>query len=152
MEPMSCLFIALSVVVADCRVSPASWFLLACATRASYDEQELQSRLDEFNQRGETIDLEKIELSLPFTERIIYPIARKLGEFAVRFTPQNALQSIARKLELAGNPGKLDPTMFLSLQFIVALLFGGLLILVFLAWQIDISRWASGCCSSSAVL
>lgn len=97
----------------------------------SYDERELQSRLDEFNQRGETIDLEKIEMSLPFTERIIFPVARKLGEVAVKFTPQNALQSVAKKLELAGNPGKLDPTLFLSLQFVVALLFGGLLILVF---------------------
>ncbi len=97
----------------------------------SYDERELQARLDEFNQRGEVIDLEKIELSLPFTERVIYPVARKLGEVAIRFTPQNALQSIAKKLELAGSPGKLEPTMFLSLQIIVALLFGGLLLLVF---------------------
>src|SRR6266508_2294333 len=72
----------------------------------SFDDRELQSRLDEFNQRGEQVDLEKIELSLPFTERIIYPIARKLGEFAIKFTPQNALQSTAKKIELAGNPGK----------------------------------------------
>jgi len=97
----------------------------------SYDDHELQARLDDFNQRGETVDLEKIELSLPFTERVIYPMARKLGEFAIRFTPQNALQSIARNLELAGNPGRMDPTMFLALQFIAALVFGGLLILAF---------------------
>jgi len=97
----------------------------------SYDDRELQARLDEFNQRGETVDLEKIELSLPFTERVIYPVARKLGEVAVRFTPQNVLQSTARKLELAGNPGRLDPTMFLALQFISAFLFGGILILAF---------------------
>ncbi len=97
----------------------------------SYDERELQTRLDEFNQRGEVVDLEKIELSLPFTERIVYPVARKLGEVAIRFTPQNALQSIARKLELAGSPGRLEPTMFLALQIVAALLFGGLLLLVF---------------------
>ncbi len=97
----------------------------------SYDERELQDRLDEFNQRGESVDLEKIELSLPFTERVIYPMARKLGEIAIHFTPQNALQSIARKLELAGNPGKMDPTMFLSMQFIGAMLFGGVLLLAF---------------------
>lgn len=97
----------------------------------SYDERELQSRLDEFNQRGETIDLEKIELSLPFTERVIFPVARKLGEIAVRFTPQNALQSTNKKLELAGNPGKMDATLFLSLQFIVGAVFGGVLILAF---------------------
>lgn len=96
-----------------------------------YDDRELLSRLEEYNQRGEQIDLEKIELSLPFTERIIFPIARKLGELAIRFTPQNALQSVARKLELAGTSAKLDPTLFLSLQFIVGGLFGGLLLLVF---------------------
>jgi tight adherence protein C len=97
----------------------------------SYDDMELQTRLDEFNQRGESVDLEKIELSLPFTERIIFPIARRVGEVAVRFTPQNALHSTARKLELAGNVGKLDPTMFFAMQFIVALVFGGLMLLVF---------------------
>jgi len=98
----------------------------------SYDERELQARLDDFNQRGEAIDLEKIELSLPFTERVVYPVARKLGEVAIRFTPQNALQGIAKKLELAGNPARLDPTMFLSLQFIAALLFAGVLVLAFM--------------------
>ena len=97
----------------------------------SYDDRELQARLDEFNQRGEAIDLEKIELSLPFAERVIYPMARKLGEIAIRFTPQNALQSVAKKLELAGNPGKMDPTVFLAVQFIGAMLFGGILILAF---------------------
>ncbi len=104
----------------------------------TYDEQELQSRLDDFNQRGETIDLEKIELSLPFTERVIFPFARRLGELAIRFTPQNALQSISKKLDLAGNPGKLDPTTFLALQFIAAVFFGGLLILAFTFGQANI--------------
>ncbi|MBE0699899.1 MAG: type II secretion system F family protein [Anaerolineaceae bacterium] len=124
-------FIAIGAVVVAILVVGGILVYIGLRNPRSYDEQELQSRLDEFNQRGETIDLEKIELSLPFTERIIYPVARKLGELAVRFTPQNALQSTARKLELAGNPGRLDPTMFLSLQFIVALFFGGILILVF---------------------
>ncbi len=124
-------FIIIAIVVAVIVVIGGILVFIGLRNPRSYDEQELQSRLDEFNQRGEAIDLEKIELSLPFSERIIYPVARKLGEIAVRFTPQNALQSTARKLELAGNPGKLDPTMFLSLQFIVALFIGGILILVF---------------------
>lgn len=97
----------------------------------SYNDRELQTRLDDFNQRGETVDLEKIELSLPFSERVIFPTARRLGELAVRFTPQNALQDLSRKLELAGNPGRIDPTTFLALQFIVAFIFGGILILAF---------------------
>ena len=84
------------------------------------DDRALLERLEEFNQRGEQVDLEKIELSLPFQERIIFPMARKLGDIAVKFTPQNAMRSISRNLELAGNPARLDPTIFLALQFIIS--------------------------------
>ncbi|MDR3576360.1 MAG: type II secretion system F family protein [Anaerolineaceae bacterium] len=101
----------------------------------------LESRLEEFNRRGEQIDLEKIELSQPFSERVIYPIARSLGNLAIRFTPQNALQDITRKLELAGSPGKMDPTMVLSLQFIGLVVFGGIVVLVFTVGQ---THWPAG--------
>lgn len=95
------------------------------------DESVLQARLEELSQKGEQINLEQLELSQPFTERVVYPLARVLGEFAIRFTPQNALNSISRKLELAGSPSQLDPTMFLSMQFIGAIGFGGLILAVF---------------------
>ncbi len=95
------------------------------------DDFALQERLEEFTQRGETINLEKIEMSQPFSERIIYPLARKFGEIAEKFTPKNALVSVEKKLELAGNPARLEPTMFLALQFGAAIGFGAFLFLVF---------------------
>jgi tight adherence protein C len=95
------------------------------------DESLLQSRLEELSQKGEPINLEQIELSQPFSDRIVIPLARKLGELAIRFTPQNALNSVSRKLELAGSPSQLDPTLFLSLQFFGAVGFGGLILAVF---------------------
>ncbi|HVP21331.1 MAG TPA: type II secretion system F family protein [Anaerolineaceae bacterium] len=95
------------------------------------DEATLESRLEELSKRGEVIDLEKIELSQPFTDRIIYPVLRKFGEFAIRFTPQNALQSISKKLEMAGVSSKFDPSLFLFTQIFCAALFGGLILLVF---------------------
>lgn len=95
------------------------------------DEKLLQQRLDEFTQRGEQIDLEKIELSQPFIERVIYPIARKLGELAIRFTPQNALQSVNKKLEQSGMNARIDSTTFLSFQFIAAAIMGGVIFIVF---------------------
>lgn len=95
------------------------------------NDADLMDRLNEFSARGEDVDLSKLEMSAPFTERVIYPVARKLGELAIRFTPQNALQGIQKKLELAGSPPKLDPTLFLAMQFGMAFLFGGLLALVF---------------------
>lgn len=107
----------------------------------SSDEMALQARLEEFSQRGETVDLEKLELSRPFTERVVYPMARKLGEIAIRFTPQNWLMDISKKLELAGSPASLDPTMFLATQFIAMVVFGGLIVLVFTMGQ---TRWPTG--------
>jgi tight adherence protein C len=95
------------------------------------DDRVLLERLEEFNRMGEEVSLEKIELSQPFSERVIYPMARALGQLAVRFTPQNALQSLQKKLELAGNPGNLEPSIFLTLQFFGMLFFGGLIFLVF---------------------
>jgi tight adherence protein C len=97
------------------------------------DESILQSRLEELSKKGEQVDLEKLELSQPFVERVIFPFARRLGEFAVRFTPQNALLSTSRKLELAGSSAKLDPTLFLSIQFFGAF---GLAVLMFAVFRV----------------
>lgn len=101
----------------------------------SNEEELLQDRLEEFIQKGEQINLEKLEMSRPFTERVLFPVARKLGEIAVKFTPQNALNSISLRLERAGNPGRLDPTLFLALQFLSLFFFGGIIVLVFTVGQ-----------------
>ncbi len=105
--------------------------LIVIGVKAPESEDVLEKRLAEFSTFEGTVNLEEIELSQPFTERIIYPLARKMGEIATKFTPQNALQSTAKKLELAGNPGRMEPAMVLVLQFGAAVLFGGLLSLVF---------------------
>jgi tight adherence protein C len=106
------------------------------------DEAALQERLAEFTSRGDmVVDLEELEMSQPFSERIVYPLARKLGELAVRFTPQNALHATEKKLELAGNPGRMDPTTFLALRFICMFVFGGLMVLVF---SVSHLSWSTG--------
>jgi len=94
----------------------AAVVLIVIGMRDTGDEDPLQDRLAEYAARGEITDLEEIELSQPLTERILFPIARKMGKLALRFTPQNAIQSTARKLELAGNPGGMDPTIFWALR------------------------------------
>jgi tight adherence protein C len=96
----------------------------------------LQKRLEELSQKGEQVTLEKIEMSQPFTERVVFPIARKMGEIAVKFTPQNALQATAKKLELSGTSSKIDPTMFLAVQFLAAMVFGALFFFLFTFGQI----------------
>jgi tight adherence protein C len=90
----------------------------------------IAERLESFSQSSEQLDLESLEMSQPFTERVILPIARKMGQFAVRFTPQNWLANISRKLELAGSPSRLDPSTYLISQFGYAIVFGLAMILV----------------------
>ena len=105
------------------------------------NERALQARLEEFSRTGEQVDLRKLELSQPFTQRVIYPMARKMGELAVRFTPQNAINSINRKLELAGSPANVDATMILAYQAVCAVIFGGLVVLVF---TVGATKWPFG--------
>jgi tight adherence protein C len=101
----------------------AAILLVIIGIRSPQAEDPLQKRLAEFAESGQTATLEQIELSQPFVERVIYPMARRLGELALRFTPQNAIQDTAQKLERAGNPGNIDPTLFFSFRIIGLVLF-----------------------------
>jgi tight adherence protein C len=94
------------------------------------EDDPLQARLAEFIQRGDVTSLEEIELSQPFSERVIIPVVRRIGEFSARFTPQKAIQDTARRLELAGNPWPIDAATFLAIRFILAVLLAGFLIAV----------------------
>ncbi|MCX8023575.1 MAG: type II secretion system F family protein [Thermanaerothrix sp.] len=94
-------------------------------------ERALQARLEEFSRTGEPVDLRKLELSQPFTERVIFPIARKLGEFASRFTPANIIQNYNKRLELAGVTGFWDGGLILVSQGLLAVVFGGMIFLLF---------------------
>jgi tight adherence protein C len=100
------------------------------AQNARDENDPLMNRLAEASQRGELTSLEDIELSQPFSERILLPFMKNMGEFSARFTPQKALQDTSRKLELAGNPGQIDAATFLASRFVVAGVFGGLLLMI----------------------
>jgi len=95
----------------------------------SQSEDPLAERLAEYSQRGEAVSLEEIELSQPFSERVVVPIMRRLGEISSRFTPQHVVEQTRLRLEMAGNPGRMDASTFLMLHFVSAGLFG---VLVFL--------------------
>ena len=94
------------------------------------DADPVLSRLAEATQRGENVSLEDIELQQPFMERVVIPIVKRMGELSTRFTPDKLLQETALKLELAGNPGRIDASTFLATRFVGAAVFGGLLLLI----------------------
>lgn len=115
--------------------------LVVIGMRDSKNGNPLDERLAEVAARGETANLEEVELSQPFSDRIIIPLARKFGEFATRFTPQNAIDNAARKLELAGSPRGLEPPLFWALRFVGAIGVGGLILFIF---SIGSLNWSLG--------
>lgn len=88
----------------------------------------LEQRLAELSQRGEVTSLEEVELSQPFSERVIVPFLRRIGEISTRFTPQKVLQETARKLEMAGK--HMEAATFLATRFVAAAFFPVIFILL----------------------
>jgi tight adherence protein C len=100
-------------------------------SQITQEEDPLMARLAEATQRGDVVSsLEQIELQQPFSQRVVLPLLRRIGELSTRFTPQKVLEDTNKKLELAGNPGRIDASTFLASRFIVAAVFGGLLLMV----------------------
>ncbi len=134
---MTLLWIVIGVIVIGAGI------LVIIGLRMPQSADPLESRLIEFAESGKPVSLEEIELSQPFVERIIYPIARKLGELSLKFTPQNAIQEISVKLERAGSPAGIDPTLFFAFR-IFGLALGGIFIILSRVAPPDsflVSRW-----------
>jgi len=92
--------------------------LIIVGMKSPQGSDPLDDRLAEYAARGETVSLEEIELSQPFSQRIIMPLAKHMGEIVMRFTPQNSITSMSRKLEMAGNPWNIDPAVLFALRFL----------------------------------
>jgi len=136
---------ALVVVAAVLIVLIGAVLLIAAGVRAarSQDQEDpLMARLAEAAQRGDSVtSLEQIEMQVPFSERVILPLLQRIGELSSRFTPQKALEDTTRKLEIAGNPGRIEAATFLASRFIVAAFLGGLMLMIGLLVP---NRWPIG--------
>ena len=122
----------ITVVIVGVIVLAVGLILAGMRAPRQAQEDSLAARLAEISQRGDLVSLEEIELSQPFQDRVIYPLMRRLGEISARFTPQHLIETTTKKLELAGNPGRIDAATFLSLRFVGAGGFGGLMLLLFI--------------------
>lgn len=104
--------------------------LVIVGLRSPEDSDPLQTRLAEFSTRERPLTLEEIELAQPFTQRVLLPNLRRLGQFAARFTPQSSLASIQHQLDLAGNPRGFDPTTFWAWRIVATIGLGGFILVI----------------------
>ncbi|MEM7033583.1 MAG: type II secretion system F family protein [Chloroflexota bacterium] len=84
---------------------------------------DVQLRLDEYANRSTPVTLEEIELSQPFSERVILPLVQGMSGFVARFTPQRSIEKSRRDLEMAGRPVK-SPEIFFVIKTAVAAVLG----------------------------
>ncbi len=92
---------------------------------------DIQDRLEEYASRsGSPLTLEEIELSQPFSERIVRPLLVNLSKGVSKLSPSKSRQAAELQLQLAGKPNDWGPTEFLGLRVFVALVLAVLLFLV----------------------
>jgi tight adherence protein C len=111
--------------------------LVYAAMKMPKDQTPLDTRLSEYAGREVPITLEEIELQQPFHERIILPILKGVSDIIIKFTPAANIQTVQKKLDLAGNPWGVEAPVYWSMQIVFAAIFGGLLLFLFLfgSWK-----------------
>ena len=124
------MYIIIAIVIVGLLAGVVYYGMRISREGAQSDIDPVMSRLADATQRGENVSLEEVELQQPFFQRVIIPIMKKVGEISARFTPQKLLEETTQKIELAGNPGRIEAATFLAARFVVAGLFGGGLLLV----------------------
>jgi tight adherence protein C len=105
--------------------------MIVYALAKGQDDDPLVDRLNDYAARNQVVSLEEIELSLPFTDRVLRPMIRGMASMAARFTPSQTIESTQHKLDLAGNPNGWTPTEFWGIRIVAAVLMGGAAFLLF---------------------
>src|SRR5687768_10824074 len=65
-------------------------------------------------------NLEDLELSQPFVDRVIRPMMRQVSRLVQSRMPQSQIDDLRRRLMVAGNPGGLEMRDFLGIKGLVA--------------------------------
>lgn len=100
--------------------------LILFGLRSPGKQDTLESRLAELGAMDRPPTLEEIELAMPFSERVVQPILRKISEIVTRAAPAQTIERTRRKLELGGLLQRIGPAEFLAIRYVLAVLLGGL--------------------------
>jgi tight adherence protein C len=95
----------------------------------------VQERLRAMARDNEVIDLTEIELSKPFSERVLKPILDSIGNVVKRFTPNEVIASTQRKIIAAGM--NMQPLTMVTLQVITAVAVPGLMAMMGVLGKLD---------------
>jgi len=112
--------------------------LIVLALSSPKKTSPVQQRLAEYGARP--LSLEEIELSQPFTERVLQPLVKGSARFVTRFMPKQYVDSTRLKLESAGNPNNWSATDFLGVRGLAALMLAATAFLLLYALSAPLSQ------------
>lgn len=96
---------------------------------------DVMDRLEEYASRsGAPLTLEEIELSQPFSQRVVRPMLVTVSKGFSKLSPSKSKEAAELQLQLAGKPYNWGPTEFFGLRVVMA---GVLGLLLFLATSIS---------------
>jgi tight adherence protein C len=114
--------------------------LVRFGLRAPTESGDIQVRLEEYASRSTApLTLEEIELSQPFSQRVIRPMLLTLSKGFSKLSPAKSRAAAELQLELAGRPNNWGATEFSGLRIFVALVLG---VLIFLLATLSSPAWA----------
>lgn len=102
--------------------------LVLIGLRSPKAANPVESRMAAYSTRERPMTLDDIEMAQPFSERILAPFLRRLGEFVQKFTPEATLKDIQHQLDVAGNPPLMTPVLFYISRIVFGVLFAGFLL------------------------
>lgn len=93
---------------------------------SSSSSNDVLDRLEQFAGRSTPVTLEEIELSLPFTQRVVRPMLVQMAERFSRLSPEKSRAAAEKMMEMAGKPNGWGAKEFLGLRIGAAVVFGAL--------------------------
>src|SRR5215471_19281124 len=85
-------------------------------------DKSVSDRLDVYLATGDpsqVVTLKEIELSKPFSERVILPLAQRAARLFVWMLPQNRMNALRARLIMAGSPSGITPYQFVGVKGLV---------------------------------
>jgi len=111
-------------------IALAAVLVMVFRARRAGGSGTIEERLNELAALGQTVTLEELEMSQPFSERVLIPAIEALSKMAQKFTPKNTIEQSRHQIELAGMTHKLKPTMLLGIRVGLALFLGAIALVI----------------------
>lgn len=105
-----------------------------------HQKREVTERLSEIKKIDDHQPKDEDELAKSFLDRVLKPAYRNMGNILVNITPREIRNNIEKKIIYAGNPWNMTFNSFVSMQALLAIVFGFLAIGIVWLGHVEGSR------------